>query len=303
MPPIEVGDIIRNYEYLQKYNYYLIVEMNDTSYKCIRLERSNDENSVNINGFYYLIDYNDVVEINDIENYIRPDTLKTDQVKIILTKYNRIQEGLPEPSIDRGSLIGFNGELYYVYNIEKDNLLMYKVSLDKDETEKEIKINDEIYYTNFKEVSHNKKDKNIISIEKAKEKEIEENKRIKKSYSKENKLLKEKEKHLINKAIQAGTCVNPRDNNNRNYIVIYRLGNEICVIDYNDYLEGINFIEFCNVNRFNNPHKIQANEFSNVLEFVKDKVIRDFDSKTFLKVYKNYSNITESKVKHKVIEF
>lgn len=305
-PPIEVGDIIRDRIYISNEYYYLVVEKTPKYYRCIHLKRDlNDPNNVNINGKYYVFDYEDIVDIEDKENYIRTDALKIDEVKIVLTKYKREKAELSELNADRGTLIGYKGKIYYIYNIEKDSFQAYQVSLNKDESLQDIFINKLKYYTSFQEISIKKKDKNIIPLEKVKEEDIDKLRSIKKDYSRHRIRVQQREKNMIHKKINAGTCITSYIDN-KQYIVIYRLGNEVCVLSYEDYFNNEPRVSLVSVSNYRNTSKIQASEFFNILEFIKEPVLRDFHSKTFLNVYESYMNIVEEKeetIKQKKLDF
>jgi hypothetical protein len=290
-PAIERGDIITDYRITSNDNYYFVLSLGKEFYRCIHLKRYIEDGCVNINGQYYVFDYDDIVDLYDRENYVRFDTLKQDQIAFVIRTNQKHFEHDNLHDIRRGTLVSLDGILYYVYNIEKDMCSAYKVSLDEDLYNTKITVNDIAYYTNFREFNFKVNCTLAFSIGQAREKEIEENKMIKKVSLKQTKKKEERKKHMLSSGIRPGMCVSLKGSEEVLYVVLYRLGNEVCVMDYDRYIEGKKTIKQVGVQNFKNARKIPTNDFCDILEFCKDEVGLRFNKKAFQDVYNSYMNI------------
>lgn len=187
-------------------------------------------------AFKLNFDSGKLMDLNDNNSNLK-GILNSKSLEIVLNSFKAYTQRLDSiDNIRRGSLIVFKDNYYYVYGEDGNNYLTMRVF--KEVNDNKVIIFGEEYYTSFEELTISK-DEDITSMLIAKEKEIDIIKELRKGYKLKEKLkVKEaqKAKKSKNMNLLSGSIVrNKRTFAHEEYIVIYDSGNELYVVDKDDY--------------------------------------------------------------------
>ncbi|MBQ3021197.1 MAG: hypothetical protein IJD92_03130 [Bacilli bacterium] len=262
-----VGDVISF-----KSKLYFIIETNKESYKCIELTKNFIDDSFKVDGLYFNL--NNIIDINKssnikLMNYVSGETLDN-----ILSNINNYFIDLDNKKyVQRGSVVIYNNEYYYVYGEEGNNWLLFKLYNDFNEEYDELSISSKVFYTDYKNNIKLDKDCNIKNYILATEEEIDIIKDKKKHYKKtlEYKKFKEeqekKKQEYYNPYFKPGVIVMAKDFSRETYIIIDR--------DY-DLISCISIKELDNnrivIRDFSSSQIMSIKVRANELKRVKDKI-------------------------------
>lgn len=271
--PIEAGDIIE-----KSNSWYLILYFNENKKAvCLPLLRYKTEETINIGGRDYNVDFNEIVILNSIKKAKRIGFVDSDmQIPSLLGKIEKYLKYWEEfYTIKRGSLVEYDGLLYYIYGEEGNTWLAYQVWCDNNSQFEKIVINQKYYYSDFKTNVRLEKEGTVCeALALANDKEIDYNKKVKKCY-----LEKEHKKGTVkallpNAFVQVGTYVK-RFFSGEEYIVVWRNSEIVVVVDENDiYTKKYNF-RILNVDEISHARKVGQEKMREILEDTKD-IIGEF---------------------------
>lgn len=178
-----IGDIIR-----YKHDLYYIKSEEDNKFLLLPLNKSNKTNAFKINGIgygfnfngYKLIDKSKSIKLIDFTEEVIQNNISLYEKKILKEKVN-------DKVLNRGKVIYYQNNYYFIYGEYKGNLLTYKIYGSKINKKLfKITINNGMYFTDFKSIMQ-KVNKNMKIVKKASELECDEIRRIKKEIFKKNK--------------------------------------------------------------------------------------------------------------------
>ena len=252
-----IGDIILYYNQMV----YIYDKDNAYLYGYITHRAKENQKGVYINDSKYFFLVNTVRKIPGDSNIKLIDKSRLEDVKAIQKYIEKEKVIIQNNSIlNRGKLIKYNGNIYYIYGEHKEDLLLYKIyTKDQEISDKiKIKINDNSYYTLFEEEKMSKyKKARIIKI--AIEDEMTQISKQKKSFIMTNK-ENNKKVTIKCKNYKEGKII--ADNNTlERYVIIKRVGNKIVYVSLYD-------------------NKYYVHDFSDSLDF-NFSVIEDMDKYKF----------------------
>lgn len=275
---IEAGDIIE-----KSGLWYLILYFDENNEAlCLPLLRKNTNETINIGERSFNVDFNRIVKLKSIASVKRVGFVDNDkQLEALLAKIRKYLKYKAEYyTIKRGSLIEFEGLLYFIYGEEGNAWLAHQVWRENINSRLEkIVINQEYYYLDFKKFACLEKDiakYKIVAL--ASEREIDYYKKLKK-YNLSKRSRKDKKKKTLTKSfIKIGSYVR-RFFNGEYYLVVWRNNDIVVVVDENDiYTKKYNFKKFsitdvsrCDKDDYEEIHEILDDIRGLLPEFLADK--------------------------------
>lgn len=272
--PIEAGDIIE-----KSNSWYLILYFNENKKAvCLPLLRYKTDEIITIGGRKYNVDFNKIVILNSIKKAKRIGFVDSEtQLPSLLVKIEKYLKYWEEfYTIKRGSLVEYDGLLYYIYGEEGNTWLAYQVWQEsyEDMVEK-IVINQKYYCSDFKtNVKLEKEGTTYDVLALASEKEIDYNKKVKKYYLDSKNKNTPLKVNLRKPSVQVGTYVK-RFFSGEEYIAVWRNSAVVVVVDKNDiYTKKYNFRCF-SIDDISFARKVKQEKMREILEDIKD-IIGDF---------------------------
>ena len=164
--PLASSDIISF-----KNRLYLIISEGSDFYKCVEItddftgDDKKDDKFI-VGRIVYKVMYDSFDYISKKDSLKRYDTVSDRTFNLILKKMKNYYENIGERSICRGTLIGMNDSLFYVYGEEGTNWLLFEIFKGYKEDLCNFNINGRTYYSNFKNtITISKKEKlNIATV-------------------------------------------------------------------------------------------------------------------------------------------
>ena len=278
---IQIGDII-----LKNNNYYLVTKKENKKLKCLPLKGDDDNLKKGIiSEQLSSLEYIDFVEIEEDDNIEFVYYIGNSLLDYIIKKHEDYLININ--MAQRGSVLLFNNQLYYVYYRENDKLYSYEIFENMKDSSIKVLINGLTYYIDFNNVNViNYYDDYKIKFL-ANEYDMDEIKKIREKY-----LRKQKNKNTTscetNKPktkynnLKAGNIVKLKNNEKCNYVVIK------C---YNDLLVCISELDL--LNKHKNILIININNIKYVCKEITEKRIEN--NKLMLK------NLYDEKELNKII--
>ena len=174
--PLQVGDII-NYKNI----YYIILDKEDSNIFCLPIKKKYNKESV---SSFKDVNFSSIIKLNTLSNINYVSTISDGILINLLKRQNQYLKSINNRTIaQRGSVVKYNDEYYYIYGENGSDWLLFKIFKDEKNSYDKIVINDNIFYTIYEDEAINKK-----SIESALmlayDDQIEDIKQKKKTYKK-----------------------------------------------------------------------------------------------------------------------
>lgn len=186
--PRQVGDII-----LYDTKKYVVVDINGNNLICVSGRYINKSASN--------LSFSNTITLNDSKDVTYIGSLSNNQLNVFLKNYREYINNLKNlNNTQRGSIILKNNKYYYIYGTNGEDLLAFEICEQFKDGYDELVINNMIFYTIYKELVINKKDK-YENIYLCLQKEIDnikvQRKKYKNKYSKHNISTKNNEIEII----------------------------------------------------------------------------------------------------------
>lgn len=237
----------------------------------------------------YYIHFNEIIVVEEVNDLVARDFVTSDiftNILFLLKKY--LEREKSKKNIQRGSLVKYEDKFLYIYSIESDTYLGYRLHKLSNNEKFPIVIESEQYSADFDDTYRLNKDDIFEVITLASEKEADNNKITKKSYSKSKGKIK-KPKELVMSNIKVGTLVSDKRLNPCLYIVLERKNNDLLALMLGD---NNNYLGYINVNDIVFKKELTKEEFRNVLIHLKeqrDKYYGDINEQKLESLIKAYS--------------
>ena len=181
--PIQIGDIILNSD-----KKYLVLDIENNKLNCIEVNKKITFDTELNNNYFLDLDYSNIISLDYDYNNIRYLNSVINKILInILNKQKQYLNYLDRKSIiQRGSLVRYNNNFFYVYGEDGQNYLLFEINSYGDVKSDIITINKNIYYTNYKTIKLNKFVE-LKNVDLALDEEINSIIKAKRIYTKNNK--------------------------------------------------------------------------------------------------------------------
>lgn len=263
---LELGDIF-------KFNkeFYLVYKIEEKTLTAIKVSTTVPCNfEIDGNNNHYYVHFNDVIETNKKQNFITYDFVLKEEFNTLLTKVKEYWiEEKKKNSLQRGSMVYYNGNFIYIYSQESEIYFGYKLYALSSNEEFPIVIQQQQYSADFGDVYEiqNKDTFKIIAV--ASEEEADKNKMTKKLYNRMHPIAQNKKtKKLKKRNIKEGVVVTDRTLMHAEYIVLQRKGHELLTV----FLENNKFyFRYLDARQVDFNRKLPSEEFREILIQLKEK--------------------------------
>ena len=219
--------------------FYFVKELNDTYATLIHLVKGGKKNLVTINGIKFEVLFTNLEFAFNFDKLKIVDIVTERTAKLINKKYDENKKENTTAIAERGNLINYNGNLYYVNGVTGQTLNCFRIKNVADKQHRII-ISGAPYEACFDET----KDINSRSLYeiclRASDKEMDAIKEVKKQYAYEQKhSAPKKQKKLKRRIIKAGSIVVeklPLDK--EKFVVLRRINNTLYAIKLEDAKQG-----------------------------------------------------------------